>query len=111
MSNTVNIILYIVAVSVVLLSAIFGNILVIVCCVTFRKLKTITNILICNLAVSDILLAGVVLPQKLHDMLHEDHFFEGRFYESGFFYLDVFFSYQTFKKCLSFSFRSMKNKI
>jgi len=37
---------------------------------------TSTDILIVSLAVNDILLAGVVLPQKIHDLSHTQHFFE-----------------------------------
>ena len=42
-------------------------------------MRTVTNILLVNLAVSDILLAGVVLPMEVHDVAHADHFFERRF--------------------------------
>ena len=37
---------------------------------------TSTDILIVSLAVNDILLAGVVLPQKMHGISHTDHFYE-----------------------------------
>ncbi|KAL5019200.1 hypothetical protein ScPMuIL_004922 [Solemya velum] len=42
-------------------------------------MRNVTNIFICNLAVSDILLAAFVLPQKIHDISHEEHFHEGEF--------------------------------
>ena len=37
---------------------------------------TSTDILIVSLAVNDILLAGVVLPQKIHDISHTEHYHE-----------------------------------
>ena len=73
----VGIILYVAGISFLLVLAVFGNSLVIVCVGKFPKLRTVTNVLICNLAISDILLAGFVLPQKLHDMFHEEDFYEG----------------------------------
>ena len=37
---------------------------------------TSTDILIVSLAVNDILLAGVVLPQKIHNISHTEHYHE-----------------------------------
>ena len=59
------------------LFAIVSNMLLIYCIVRIGKLRTVTNIFICNLSVSDILLAGFIMPQKLHDIFHKDHFHEG----------------------------------
>ena len=80
MSGSLSIILYAAAISFLLVLAVFGNSLVIVCVAKYPKLRTVTNVLICNLAVSDVLLAGFVLPQKLHDMFHEEDFYEGRYH-------------------------------
>ena len=77
MSVTVGIYIYAVVMSLLLLFAIFSNILVIYCVAKFKKLRTVTNVLICNLAISDILLAGFVMPQKLHDLFHEEDYHEG----------------------------------
>lgn len=63
---------------ILLLFAVLSNTLVIFCVLRDRKLRTVTNVLICNLAISDILLAGFVMPQRLHDITHEDHFYEGK---------------------------------
>ena len=41
-----------------------------------RRSLTSTDMMIVNLAVNDILLAGIVLPQKIHDISHTDHYFE-----------------------------------
>ena len=67
------------ATSVVLLFAVCSNALVIYCVIRIKKLRTVTNVFICNLSVSDILLAGVVIPQRLHDAYyHMDDYIEGK---------------------------------
>jgi len=43
---------------------------------TGRISLTSTDILIVSLAVNDILLAGIVLPQKIHDISHTHEYFE-----------------------------------
>ena len=53
------------------------NILVVVVVAVTPMLRNPTNVLLCNLAVSDMLLASVVLPQNLHDISHSDNYFEG----------------------------------
>ncbi|KAL4218331.1 Neuropeptide FF receptor 2 [Mactra antiquata] len=77
MSLSVGSALYIVFISAILVFAVFSNSLVIYCVYKYRKLRTVTNVLVCNLAVSDILLSGFVMPQKLHDISHEEDFYEG----------------------------------
>lgn len=79
MSKSLGILVYVSAVAILLLFAVLSNSLVIFCVAKFKKLRTVTNVLICNLAISDIILAGFVLPQKLHDMFHEEDFYEGEF--------------------------------
>ena len=68
---------YIILMAILILFSVFSNGLVIYCVFRFKKLRTVTNVLICNLAVSDILLAGFVMPQKLHDTTHVEDFYEG----------------------------------
>ena len=64
--------------SLLLVFAVFSNSLVIYCVIRIKKLRTVTNVFICNLSVSDILLAGVVLPQRLHDVYHHmNNYIEG----------------------------------
>ena len=73
--------LYIILMAVTLAFSILSNALVIYCVARFKKLRTVTNILICNLSVSDILLAGFVMPQRLHDITHPGmDFYEGTVY-------------------------------
>ena len=59
--------------SVVLLYSVITNVIVIIVVLRSRQMRTVTNILLVNLAVSDILLAGVVLPMEFHN------YFECRF--------------------------------
>ena len=72
--------IFLAIIAIMLLFAILCNSLVIFCVFRYRKLRTVTNIMICNLAVSDILLAGFVMPQRLHDITHEEYFYEGIWY-------------------------------
>jgi len=43
---------------------------------TGRRSLTSTDVMIVSLAVNDILFAGIVLPQKIHDISHTEHYFE-----------------------------------
>ena len=67
---------FVAIISLVLVYSVLTNLAVIVVVLRSSKMKTVTNILLVNLAISDILLAGVVLPLDLHDVLHADNFFE-----------------------------------
>ena len=53
------------------------NIGVLLVVILYKKMHTVTNLFICNLALSDIFLAAFVLPQHLHDLSHSDLYFEG----------------------------------
>ncbi|XP_046554589.1 RYamide receptor-like [Haliotis rubra] len=70
-------IVFIVLTGVVLLFSVSSNILVIVLVIKNPKLRNVTNLFICNLAISDIVLAGFVLPQNLHDVSHPADYYEG----------------------------------
>ena len=73
------IIIFITIIAFILLFAVISNCLVIYCVVRLKKIRTITNVFICNLSVSEILFAGIVMPQKLHDISHyEKDFYEGK---------------------------------
>ena len=43
-----------------------------------QSMHTTTNIFIVNLAVSDIVMGGIILPQMLHDTSHVGEFDEGK---------------------------------
>ncbi|KAK6187452.1 hypothetical protein SNE40_005479 [Patella caerulea] len=72
-------IFFIALMAAVLTFSIISNIFVIIIMVKTPKLRNITNLFICNLSVGDIILAGFVLPQNLHDISHTDDYFEGDF--------------------------------
>ncbi|KAH3871369.1 hypothetical protein DPMN_034569 [Dreissena polymorpha] len=71
-------IFYFTGVSVVLTFAIVSNVLVIICVAKYRHLRSVTNVLISNLAACDVVLSGVFLPQKLHDVSHPENYHEGK---------------------------------
>ena len=78
-SLSLEVLLFVIFMTLALIFAVFSNGLVIYCVSRLRKLRTVTNIFICNLSVSDILLAGFVMPQRLHDITHaSEDFYEGR---------------------------------
>lgn len=78
---TVGLWIYVIIIGLLLFFAVLSNALVIYCVVTRKKLRSVTNVFICNLSVSDILLAGFVMPQRLHDISHTDAFYEGKLSE------------------------------
>ena len=45
-----------------------------------KTMRTVTNIFLSNLAVSDMILASLVLPQQVHDISHTEEYFEGKSY-------------------------------
>lgn len=69
--------IFIVIVGLLLLVSVVCNVLVILVIIRNAKLRNPTNILICNLSISDLLLASVVLPQNLHDISHAKNYNEG----------------------------------
>ncbi|KAH3871362.1 hypothetical protein DPMN_034561 [Dreissena polymorpha] len=71
-------IFYLTGVSVVLTFAIVSNVLVIICVVKYRHLRSVTNVLISSLAACDVVLSGAFLPQKLHDVSHPENYHEGK---------------------------------
>ena len=83
---SVGILLFVIIMAAMLLFAVLSNGLVIYCVVKIKKLRTITNVFICNLSVSDILLAGFIMPQRLHDISHKENFFEGKLNIIKYFY-------------------------
>lgn len=68
---------FITLMALLLVFATVSNVMVLIIVYRNKKMKNVTNIFICNLAVSDILLAAFVLPPNIHDISHEDHFHEG----------------------------------
>ena len=73
-------IVFAIIISAILLFAVLSNCLVIYCVLRIKKLRTFTNVFICNLSVSDILLAGCAMPIRLHDIFHGEDFYEGSYH-------------------------------
>ena len=68
---------FVVFIGIIILFAVVGNFLVIVIVCRTPRMRNVTNTLICNLAISDIILGGFIVPQNLHDLSHEENFHEG----------------------------------
>ena len=58
--------------------SLLSNIGVIIVVKLTKKMHTVTNMFICNLALSDIFMTAFVLPQDLHDLSHADEYFHGK---------------------------------
>ena len=65
-----------------------------------RRSVLTTDILLVSLALNDILLAGIVLPQKIHSISHTHDFFERKSFEvlSLFPTACIFFTYRLFSE-------------
>ena len=74
---TFGLLIYLILMISALLFAVASNGLVIYCVARFKKLRTVTNVFVCNLSVSDIFLAGFIMPPKLHDITHYMDYHEG----------------------------------
>ena len=55
-----------------------SNVLVLLVVLSNKRMHSVTNFLMCNLAASDIFLAAFVLPQNVHDLSHTQEFHEGQ---------------------------------
>ena len=78
MALTVGEIIFTAINGLILLWCVFSNTCVIGIVLRTKRMRNPTNMLICNLALSDILLGGIVLPQNLHDISHTEDFHEGK---------------------------------
>ncbi|XP_013418446.1 RYamide receptor [Lingula anatina] len=79
MTLSMAIIFFIVVMGVLMVLSVVMNILVLVVFGKQKSLRNATNAFICNIAVSDVLFAGVVLPQNVHDLTHTHGYFEDAF--------------------------------
>lgn len=82
--SSVLVISFLFSLLVLCVSAVISNSMVIIAVWKIKKMRNVTNILICNLSISDIILAGIILPQNLHDLSHEENFQEGESVSSFF---------------------------
>lgn len=62
-----------------ILLTIFGNILVVLSVVVYKRMRTFTNILLTSLATADLLVGLIVMPMSLLDLLHNHRWPLGTF--------------------------------
>ena len=67
---------FIAFISTFLILSFLSNVSVVVVMLKIKTLRTVTNIFLSNLAISDMILASLVLPQQVHDVSHTDEYFE-----------------------------------
>ncbi|KAI0211786.1 Pyroglutamylated RF-amide peptide receptor [Lamellibrachia satsuma] len=67
---------FIAFISTFLILSFLSNVSVVVVMMKIKTLRTVTNIFLSNLAISDMILASLVLPQQVHDVSHTDEYFE-----------------------------------
>ena len=70
---------FLIVISTWLTLSVFGNICFIIVIVKNKQLRNITNWLICNIALSDLLLAAFAIPQLLHDISHTGDYYERKY--------------------------------
>ncbi|XP_011418423.2 substance-P receptor [Magallana gigas] len=71
--------IFLVCMVLILIFAVVSNFIVIFIVIRNKKMRSVTNVFIGNLAFSDIFLGAVVLPMRLHDLSHAENFHEGEF--------------------------------
>lgn len=69
--------IFLVCMVLILIFAVVSNFIVIFIVIRNKKMRSVTNVFIGNLAFSDIFLGAVVLPMRLHDLSHAENFHEG----------------------------------
>ncbi|KAK6061925.1 hypothetical protein COOONC_00402 [Cooperia oncophora] len=62
-----------------ILMTVFGNVLVVLSVVVYKRMRTFTNILLTSLATADLLVGFVVMPMSLLDLLHNHQWPLGKF--------------------------------
>ncbi|KAI0230017.1 Neuromedin-K receptor [Lamellibrachia satsuma] len=67
---------FIAATSVWLLMAFVANVCIIVVIVRIKKMRTVTNMFLGNLAVTDLILISFAIPMQLHDITHPKNYYE-----------------------------------
>ncbi|XP_070574717.1 neuropeptide FF receptor 1-like [Ptychodera flava] len=71
--------IFVVFISIFVFVSVALNVVIILVIATNKHMQTVTYVLITNLAVSDLLFAGIVVPQNIHDISHSSDFYEGQF--------------------------------
>ena len=71
---------FIAFISTFLILSFLSNVCVVVVVMKIKTMRTVTNIFLSNLAVSDMIFAAFVLPQQVHDVSHTEEYFERKWY-------------------------------
>ncbi|KAI0240919.1 Neuropeptide FF receptor 1 [Lamellibrachia satsuma] len=67
---------FIAFISTFLILSFLSNVCVVVVIMKIKTLRTVTNMFLTNLAVSDMILVSFILPHKVHDISHTDEYYE-----------------------------------
>ena len=77
MELSLSAIAFIVIMGIWMVISVIANICIVIVVVSYKAMRSVTNVFICNIALSDTLLVAYVLPQMLHDISHAADYFEG----------------------------------
>ena len=77
--DTAATVLFTVIMGLVALFSCLSNSLFVNAILRHRKFRSPTYVLICNLSLNDILMAGFLVPQILHDLFHQSEYYEGKY--------------------------------
>ena len=67
---------FIAFISTFLFLSFLSNMCVVVVMIKIKTLRTVTNMFLTNLAVSDMILVSLILPLQVHDISHTDDYYE-----------------------------------
>ncbi|KAI0222357.1 hypothetical protein LSAT2_026405, partial [Lamellibrachia satsuma] len=70
---------FIAAMSLWLITSFMANVCVIVVTMRIKKTRTVTNMFLSNLAMSDLILISFAIPMQLHDVTHPKNYYECTF--------------------------------
>ena len=71
-------IIFTIIASIAIVLSVLNNLLTVLVIVKNKFMRTVTNLFLATVAVSDVLLASVVIPILLHDIGHTQDFYEGQ---------------------------------
>ena len=67
---------FIVFISTFIILSFLSNVCVVVIMMTIKTMRTVTNMFLTNLAISDMILVSVILPLQVFDITHTDEYDE-----------------------------------
>ena len=69
-------VVFIAFISTFIILSFLSNVCVVVVMMKIKTMRTVTNLFLTNLAVSDMILVSIVLPLQVHDISHTDEYDE-----------------------------------